>query len=210
MTGLADLFEPLDGKSPTLYLAAGALLAVFATSTGARVFADANVEVVHSVLGPAGFFVGLVGLFGLYPALASDSPRLARVAAAVAALPLVGWFVIAAAGVGSAAGVLPGASAILPGSVLMLVFPATMLAYLLFAATSLRVGVPSRSVGVLLLAPAATFLLLIVGVAALPPVEWFEFVIDGGHAVGHLAIGAALRIDGTPGDHADPAADATP
>jgi hypothetical protein len=209
VTGLADLLEPLDGKSPTLYLVAGAMLAVFAASTGARVFADVNVEALHSTLGPGGFFVGFVGLFGLYPALAADSPRLARVAAAVAALPLVGWFVIAAAGVGSAAGVLPGASAILPGPVLVLVFPATILAYLLFAATSLRTGVPSRTVGVLLLAPAATFLVLLVGVAVAPSTGSLEFVVDGGHALGHLAIGAALWTGADPAGRADTAADPT-
>lgn len=209
MTDSTGVLEPIGGKSATLYLAAGTLLAVFAANTGARTFADAGVPVVHSVVGPAGFLVGFLGLYGLYPALADRSPRVARVAAVAATVPLAGWFAIVVAGAGSAAGMIPGASVVLPGAVFVAVFPLTVLAYVLFAAASLRADVHSPTVGVLLLAPAATFLGLMVGVAALPPAESLEFVVDAGHSLGHLAIGAALRVDGVRTAHPEPAPDST-
>lgn len=201
---------PLDGTSPTLFLVAGGLLAVFAANTGARVFAGMGYPPVHSILGPAGFFVGLVGLFGLYPTLADGSPWLARVVAVVAAIPLVGWFVITVFGIGSSAGVLPDVSVVLPGALVIVVFLTTMLAYVLFGVTSLRAGVYSRTVGLVLLVPAIPFLTLIVAVQALGPVEWAEFVIDSGHALAHLAVGFALRTQGIPTECEEPAADATP
>lgn len=210
MTGPTDVLEPLGERSATLYVVAGALLAVFATNSAARVFADAGVEVVHSTLGPAGFLVGLVGLVGLAPALTDRTPRLATVAVAVALVPLAGWFAITVAGIGTVLGATPGASVLLPGPAFPLVFLTTVLAYFLVAAASLRVGVHSRTVGVLLLAPALTFLALIVGVVVVGPASALEVPVDAGHALGHLAIGAALRTDGAPSARADPAADATP
>lgn len=212
MTDSTDLVEPLQGKSARLFLAAGALLVIFAANTAARAFADSGVDAVHGFVGPAGFFVGLVGLVGLYPALADRSPRLARLAAAAAVIPLVGWVVIAGVGLGSAVGVLPGVSVVLPAVVFISVFPLTILAYLLFGVTSLRVDVHSRSVGVLLLAPAAVFLTLMVGVQspAIPATETTEFVIDSGHALAHLAIGTALWTGRSPADHAGVAPESTP
>lgn len=210
MTRPTDLLAPLDGESPTLYLAAGALLVLFATNTAARVFADAGVETLHSTLGPGGIFVGLVGLFGVYPALARRRSRLAHVAAAVAAVPLVGWFAIAVTGVGSAAGVTPGASVVLPAAAVPVVFLSTLLAYLLFGAAGLRADGHDRTVGLALLAPAVPFLVLVVGVAVLPQAAWLEFLVDGGHALAHLAIGVTLRGRGRPVDSVDRAADATP
>lgn len=210
MASSDGVLAPLDGKSPALFLVAGALLVVFASNTGARVFADAGVPAVHSVFGPAGFFVGVVGLFGLYPALVDGSPGLARVAAAVAAIPLAGWFVTAGVGVGNVAGVLPDATVVLPGVAFVAVFLTTILSYVLFGVASLRADVHSRTVGLLLLAPAAVFLTLIVGMGVLSAVAWMEFVVDGGHALAHLAIGLALRTGGVPTDRAEPAADATP
>jgi hypothetical protein len=202
---------PIDGKSAILFLVAGGLLVVFATNTAARAFADAGVPAIHSVFGPAGFFVGTLGLFGLYPSLADRRSGLARVAGVVTAIPLVGWFAIAAVGVGSTAGVLPDASVVLPGIAFVVVFLTTILAYLLFGATSLRAGVHSRTVSVLLLAPAGVFLVLIVGVQspAIPATATTEFVVDSGHALVHLAIGVALRTEGTPADRVDSAADTT-
>lgn len=210
MTDRTGVLDQIEGKSATLFLVAGGLLVVFAANTGARTFADAGVSAVHSIFGPAGFFVGIVGLFGLYPALADRSPLLARAAAVVAAVPLVGWFVVAGAGIGSTARVLPGASVLLPGPAFIVVILTTLLAYVLFAATSLRTDAHSRTVGVLLLAPAAVFLTLIVGAQVLPPAEWLEFAIDSGHALALLAVGGALRADGVPTEPARAAPDSTP
>lgn len=210
MTGSGDVLEPLDRKSATLFLAAGGLLVVFAANTGARVFADGGVSAVHAILGPGGFFLGVLGLLGRYPALAGRAPSLARAAGVVAAIPAIGWFLIALFGAGNSAGVLPGVSVVFPAAFPILVFLTTVLAYVLFGVASLGVGAHSRAVSLALLVPAVPFLALIVGVAVLGPVEWAEFVIDSGHALAHLGVGLALRSRSGRGHRAEPAADATP
>lgn len=192
MTDSARLLEPIEGKSATLFLVAGGLLLVFAANTAARVFAGAGLPAVHSFVGPAGFFIGLLGLFGLYPGLAGGGSVLPRVTVLIALIPLVGWFVITTFGLGNTLGLLPAVSVILPGATVIVVFLSTMLSYLLVGATSLSVGAYSRTVGLVLLVPAVPFLTLILVVQAIPPVEWGEFVIDSGHALAHLAVGIAL------------------
>lgn len=211
MTDSTDVLEPLGGKSATLFLVAGGLLIVFAANTGIRTFTEGGYSAVHSIFGPGGFFLGIVGLFGLYPALAGQTSKLARVAGVVAAIPAVGWFVITVFGIGNAAGVLPGMSVVFPAVFPILVVLTTVLTYVLFGATSLRAGIHSRVVSIALLAPAVPFLTLIVGLAVLAgPVEWVEFVIDSGHVLAYLAVGIALRTEDVPADRAEPAAEATP
>lgn len=210
MAGKDSVLAPLDGRSPTLFLVAGGLLVIFAANTGARVFTDMGYSTVHSIFGPAGFFVGLVGLFGLYPGLADRSPWLARIAASVAAIPLVGWSVITVFGIGNSAGILPDLSVVFPGAFVIVVFLTTMIAYILFAATSFHAGIHSQIVGLVLLAPAIPFLTLIVAVQVLGPVEWTEFAIDSGHALAHVAVGIVLRNGGVPTDRAGPAPGSTP
>lgn len=209
MTDSSGLLEPIEGQSGTLFLIAGGLLLVFAANTGARVFAGMGLSTVHSFFGPAGFFVGLLGLVGLYPGLAGRGSVLARVTVLVAVVPLVGWFVIAAFGLGSTLGLLPAVSVVLPGVTVIVVFLTTMLSYLLVGATTLNDGAYSRTVGLVLLVPAVPFLTLMLAVQALPPVEWAEFVIDSGHALAHLAVGIILRSGRTPANRPASAPDPT-
>lgn len=210
MTDRPGVLAPLGDKSPALFLTAGGLLAVFAANTAARTFADGGVPAIHDSVGPAGFFVGLVGLLGLYPVLADDAAVLGRLAGIVAAIPLVGWFLLAVFGLGDAVGVLPDASVVLPGAVLIVVFPLTMLAYVLFSIASLRSPANSWTVGLVLLAPVLPFLTLILVVQTGPAVEWGEFVIDSGHALAHLAVGIALRTTVSSEPRTEPTPDATP
>lgn len=209
MTDKAGPLAPLEGKSAVLYLLAGGLLVVFAANTAARVFAEMGVQPIHNFVGPAGFFVGLLGLFGLYPGLARGGSVLARVTALVALIPLVGWFGITVFGIGNTVGVLPDISVVLPGAAVIVVFVATMLTYLLAGATSLRGEGHSLRVGLLLLAPAVPYLMLILAVQVFLPVAWGEFVIDSIHALAHLALGAALWTEGATADTTATAADPT-
>jgi hypothetical protein len=210
VTSSADLLEPLEGKSSTLFLLAGGVLAVFATNTAARVFADSGLSAVHCIVGPAGFFLGIVGLFGLYPALVSQTPTLVRVTGVVAAIPAMGWFVITVFGIGSSAGVLPGMSVVFPPVFPMLVVLTTILAYLLLGVTSLRAESHSRAVSIALLLPAVPFLTLIVGMAVLGPVEVAEFIIDSGHVLAYLLVGFTLRSESGSTAPGEPVAEATP
>lgn len=210
MTGRPGLLDPLDGRSATLFLLAGGLLLVFAANSGIRAFTDGGYPVIHSVFGPGGFFLGLVGLLGIAPALAEQRPKSTRVIGVVAAIPAVGWFVITVFGLGSSAGVLPGMSVVFPPAFPVLVFLTTILAYVTFGVVSLRAGVHSRSVTGLLFVPVVPFISLILTAAVLEPVVWGEFAIDSGHALAHLALGLALRYESVPADRPEPAVDATP
>lgn len=211
MTSSTGMLEPLEGRSASLFLLAGGLLVVFAANSGIRAFTDGGYSVIHSVFGPGGFFLGLVGLLGLAPTLAAQRPRLAHTAGLVAAIPAIGWFVITVFGIGSSAGVLPGMSVVFPVPVFpVLVVLTTVLAYVLFGIVALRAGVHTRGVSSALLLPAVPFLTLIVGLAVLGPHEGAAFAIDSGHALAHLAVALALRTGDVPSDRPEPAADATP
>lgn len=202
MADNASTSATLEGKSSALFLAAGGLLVVFAANTGLETFAGTFYPPVQDVVGPAGFFVGVVGLFGLYPALADRTPTMARVAAAVAAVAALCWFVIVVGGLGDLVGVTSGVDAIVPAVFFIGVFAFTILAYVAFGLTSLRASVHSRTVSVLLFGPAVTFLLLIVGAAP-------NFVVDAGHVLVYLGIGIALRAEGVSAERAPPAPDST-
>lgn len=202
MMGGNATFESLEGKTPALFLLAGGLLVVFAVNTGLETFAGTFYPPVQNIVGPTGFFLGVVGLLGLYPALADRTRTVARVVGVVAAVSAVGWFVIVVGGLGELAGILPNSEEILPGVFFVGVFLFTMLAYTGVALTSLRTGAHSRTLGFLLVGPAAMFLLLFLGAAP-------NFVIDTGHVLVHLGIGIVLRAEGIPTDRARPAPDST-
>lgn len=209
MTTSARVFEPLDGKSPTLFLIAGGLMVVFAASTGLRVFTDASYPAVHNIFGPAGFFVGIIGLVGLYPALVNRVPVLARIAVIVAAIPAIGWFIITVFGIGSTVGVLPGMSVVFPPVFPIVVFLTTVLAYIVFGVSSLRSGGHSKTLSLVLFGPAVPFLALMVAVGsgAVASSGGAEFAIDIGHALAYLAVGVSLQNEAPPTERSEPVAD---
>lgn len=209
MTASARVFEPLDGKSPTLFLIAGGLMVVFAASTGLRAFTETTYPAVHSIFGPAGFFVGIIGLFGLYHSLVNRVPILSRIAGVVAAIPGIGWFIITVFGIGSTVGVLPGMSVVFPPVFPMVVILTTILAYIIFGVSSLRSGRHSKTLSSVLFGPAIPFLALMVAVGsgAVAGSAGAEFVIDLGHALAYLAVGVSLRNEGLPTEPSEPIAD---
>ena len=197
------LLDALEGKAATLFLVAGGLAVVFAVNTALKTFAGTSYPVVQGLVGPTGFFVGVLGLFSLYPALADRTGTLARIAAAVAIVPAVGWVAIIGTVIGEAAGVISQPSG--PLAVIPIVVIITMsLAFGLFAVTTLRAGVYSWIIGALLLVEAAMFLVLILDLAPL------LVLIDVGHVLAYLGIGATLWSDGIPTERVDRATDATP
>jgi hypothetical protein len=200
MTDRRGTLGSLEGKAPALFLIAGGLAVVFAVNTTLRTFVGTSYPIVQDVIGPIGFLVGAIGLFGLYPALADRTPTLARIAAAVAVVPVVGYSAVVVMGIGSTAGVITyptGPLAAIP----LVVIVTMVLAFGLFGVTSLRAGVRSRVVGALLLVESIMFLLLILNVVPF-------VLIDLGHVLSYLGIGVALRTEGLPAGSAEPAADA--
>lgn len=202
MTDTNGVFGSLEEKSSMLFLVAGGLLAVFAVNTGLETFAGTFYPAIQSIVGPAGFFLGVVGLLGLYPALADRTSTIPHIAAVVAGVASVCWFVIVVGGLGEFGGVFPSSEEILPGMFFIAVFVFTILSYLIFGLVSFRTGVQSRTISSLLFGPAAMFLLLVVGAAP-------AFVIDIGHVLFHLGIGLTLRAGGIPTDRTQPTPDST-
>ena len=196
------LLETLEQRSATVFLVAGGLLVVFAVNTGLRTFVGQSSPLVQSLIAPVGFFVGVLGLLGLYPAIADRTPALGRAAGVLAGVTAAYWIVIVAGSLGDIVGVLPASEELFPLAFFFGVYVAMLLTYAVFGAIALRAGVPSRTVGLLVLGPAAMFLLLMMGVAP-------NFLIDAGHAVFHLGIGIALRAESVPTERAGPASDPT-
>jgi hypothetical protein len=200
MTDRRGLPGWLEGNASTLFLVAGGLAVVFGANTALRTFVGTSYPIVQGLVGPTGFLLGVVGLFGLYPALADRTPRLARIAAAVAAIPAVGWPLILAVGIADNVLGLLNLSEI-QGILSLVVIVTMVLAFGLFGVTSLRAGVRSRVVGALLLVESAMFLLLILNVV--------PFVLtDVGHVLALLGVGVTLRTEGVPTGSAEPTADA--
>lgn len=156
-------WKSLDRWSPTLFLAAGVLFVGHATVRGIEAFT--TMPPPADVFGPTGYVVAILGLLGVYPALADRVPETARLAAVTAAITAPAWVLIAAWNFGEAAGVVPPQTAVLPGIFFVVVILATMLLYLLFGAASFRAGVHTRSFSALLMAPVALLVLLVVVVS---------------------------------------------
>lgn len=202
MTARSGMAATLEGTNATWFLVGGGLLVVFAANTALGTFVGTSFPPVQGLVGPAGFLLGVVGLFGLYPALADRTPWLARVAAAAAAISALGWLVIVTRNVAEhIVGIttLPEALGIAGLIAAVSMIPT----FALFGVASLRAGVHARAVGVLLLVPATAFLLLLANAAP-------DVLVDAGHVVGYLGVGIALRGSGGPSDSAEPLADATP
>lgn len=198
-------WRALERWSPTLFLVGGGLVAGHATIRGLEAFTA--VSPPPDVLGPVGYFLGMVGLLGLYPALVDRSPRVARSAAAVAIVPLVGWSWFSIAAFAELAGIVPPASAAIPGPVFLVHVVTFVLTYGLFAVASIRAGSSLRLVGVLLLAPPLLMSTMVVAAVVVGNSTTGAFLIGSLQAVVHLSVGGVLhaRVAATRAPVGDPA-----
>lgn len=188
--------KSLEHWGPTLFLAAGVLFVGHATVRGIEAFTTMPPPV--DVFGPTGYVAAMLGLLGVYPALADRVPRIAGIAAMTAAITIPAWALIAGWSFGEAAGVLAPQTDILPGIFFAVVIVATLLVYLLFGAASLRVGVHTRTFSVLLMAPVALLIVLIVGGVLLSMRSAAGgVVIGGGMAIINGALGGTLLTGST-------------
>lgn len=183
-------------KAHTLFLLAGTLMVIFAVNTYLKTFAGTSYPVIQGVVAPIGFFVGVLGLFGLYTRLTDRSHTLARLASGVTAIAAIGWGVIIIASV-ILRGEPGGPLAVAP----LVTIVSMILAFGLFGAIHLRARERSRTVGGLLLLESALFLLVIVGVPG--------YLIDTGHVLAYLGIGIILWGRVVPTDGAEPTPDST-
>jgi hypothetical protein len=202
---------PFEPWSPVAFLAAGGLFVCFAVLWGAAAVTELAPRPAVDVFGPAGWVAAFVGLLGLYPAVGDRSPKLARAGALLAVIGLVGGTVTAVANLGQLVGAIPEPPAWFAALNLLLVL-GIVPGFLAFAVAVLRTGADSRTVGILLLAPAVLFVVNIVRVALLGPraPTGAPFVLGGGQALVLLAIGYALRTSRQPTDRTERATDSVP
>lgn len=186
----------VERYSPRLFLVGGALVVGHAAVNGLEAFTEIGPP--PDVFGPAGYLLGVLGLLGLYPALADRSPRAARLAAALAVVVLLGWIGILAQTVGVAVGVVGPDAGVLPGVFLFAHLAGLVLSYLLFGALTLVTGGHSRTVGGLLLLVPLFVVGLVAGAHLFGNSAAGSFLLGTLLALTHLSVGIALGAGGSP------------
>lgn len=191
----------LEKNAWLVYLVASIPVIVFAANTYLTTYEGTSYAIIGDLIGPFGFFLGAVGLLGLYPALAERRPTLARGAAGLAVIPVVLWGLIIAQGIGELLGVWGEWTS--PFVVIPPVTLVTMLlAFAVFSALVLSTGSHSWFVGGFLLLESAMFVALIGGLIS-------YVMVDVGHLVAFLGLGISLRITDSPSGRTGPAPDST-
>jgi hypothetical protein len=210
MTDRNGGLESIEGRTGTLFLVAGTLFIAFAAMWGVE--AVTNRSAPKNVFGPAGFAFAFVGMLGLYPALSERSRRLAQFGAIVAIVGgagaaansvwYIGWWVVPA--------VVPDPStSVLVGGMVGGMILGQFLGYTTFGVASLRAGVHSRTVGLLLVAVPTVLVVMIVTVATGYDSSGSATVLGSVQALIHLAIGYTLRTESIPTEHGDPSVEPT-
>lgn len=185
--------EALEKRTPTLFLAAGGLLVVYGILNGMEAFLDMGYSSVQNVFGPAGFVLGFIGLLTLYWVLDERHPILTRIGAVSVILGVIGFSAIVVVNVGVLAGIVSVEPSTWTAIFVILSAIGMLPGFLSFAVAALQTDVYPRSVGLLLLAPPIIFATMVVGASVGYTPAWSAFVISGGQAVAHLAIGHTLR-----------------
>lgn len=158
-----------------------------------------------------GLLASLVGVVGLYPSVSDRAPRLAL--AGVASATVAGTMLVVLLGWTLGATLLPPVSGLVvgpPPGVVFVSLPVTMtLGSVLFGVASLRSGVPSRTVGGLLLAFATPWIVVLAATpvygAAFP--RWLTLAVYGPLPVVMLATGYAIRAGSVPTEREDATTD---
>lgn len=183
------LLNRLNDWSPQLFLISGAIMILFAVHTTLTTYAGISYRPVQEFIVPGGFFLGVVGLIGLYPVFAERSRSLALLAALVAIVPAVCWALLTLGGIGEVSGILPEGG-VLPTAIRFVVFAGMIASFTLFGLLTLYTGSLPSIVGILMLVEASSYILLI---ARLVPF----FVVDILHVVAILGIGIVLWTGGS-------------
>lgn len=203
MTDRTDFWQALERWSSTAFLLGGLLMVIDVGFVAANVTTGAERYLIQGqAFVGAAWTAALLGLLGLYPGLSDRSRWLSRVGAACAAIGVVTFTVMTVAVLGYTAGLLEvdfDAIGVLfiPG-----VLIGSVLGFVLFGVASLRTGVRSRTVSLLLFLPAAfvlaNFLRFVVGMTS----STGTLVIVIGDALAMLALGFVLRAASTRASHA--------
>jgi len=203
--------QPLERWSAAAFLIAGVFLIGFVVRNGIIAFGDGFSETMTAALYlvfvvPAEI-AAYIGLLGLYPRLSEHASRLASAGAVLVGIAVVGAIGFAA-GAGSAvlaAG--PPEPPAVAGLFWLVTLLMTIVGFILFGIASLRARVPSRTVGLVLLVPPVTYIVMIAGMMTGYTPEWSTFLLSAIQACAHVAIGVSLRNGDVPTDRAERAPD---
>lgn len=190
----AQHWKRLETRSGTLFLAAGALLIVYAGLHGIEAATDMVLEPNPFEFG---YVVGFLGLLGLYPAVADKSPRLARVGAGAAVLGMIGLSALTVWHLAELSGVVEPAQPAWFGVFILFALTGFVVGYLAIGGASLRTDGHPRLLGLFLLAPGILVVVMIVQILMGWTSQQQAFVISAGAAMAHLAIGATLHTKAT-------------
>jgi hypothetical protein len=198
-------WEWIEARSPTLFLVGGGLVVVYAGLHGLEAATDLVLEPNPFEFG---YVVGFLGLLGLYPALADETPWLARAGAAAAVLGIIGLSAFTVLHLAELAGIVARGGPAWFWVFIPLPLIGFVVGYLSIGIASLRTGVHTQMVGLLLLAPGIIVVVMLVQMLAGWTSQLQAFVISAGEAMAHLAIGATLKTKfdsdrGEPSSHGD-------
>lgn len=205
-------WKSLEERRAMAFLVAGVLWLADTVLLGIELFTGVSIlgtpGTVNPILYMSGLVAAIVGLLGFYPELAGRTPRLARISAVLVAVAgvaisvLLVWLVTVT---------LLGQPDP-PGVLLILSLLVVVLGFILFGIASVQTGVPSRTVGFLVLAiPTTLFAGLVLGYVLYSgdSPDWTSPAIGVVMSLLLLAIGVLLRSEGVPTDRAEPAPDST-
>lgn len=195
-TNDTGLVKSLEGRSSTAFLIAGMLFVADAALVGSVIVsAGEELMLLGQAFIAAGWTAGFVGLLGIYPTLAEQRPRMARVGAVLVGIGVVVFVVMGVASIGYFTNVLSGDLSALVPIFLPGVIIGSVLGFLTFGVTTLRSDVYSRTVGVLFvvlgLIPVVNITSGIAGIQSMTA----TLTIVVGLAIVNVAIGFRLRIE---------------
>lgn len=198
MIDLTGLRESLDRWNSRAFLLGGLLMLVNATFVAATVVTGTeHFLLLGEVFVAAAWIAALIGLLGLYPALANRSRWLSRSGAVCAVIGVVVFTILGGLSLFYYAAGIPleevNTTIFIPG-----VLVGSVLGFILFSAASLRTDVHPRSVGILLLVPAVLVVMNILRFIAGYEAATITLVVVIGDAVAMLAIGYLLRTGSAP------------
>lgn len=184
-------WSALEQWSPTLFLIGGAGVVTHAALMGIEAFT--TLPTPPDVFVTTGHLIALIGLLGLYPRLVNRTPRLTRLAGIVGIGATAGWSVMTLGKFGVLVGVWESLNSAFPGVFFIILLGSSILTYCLFGLASLRSGLGSRTVGLLVLAPGVFMTVLLVDSALTGLSALDGFLIGGGIAISMLTLGFKLR-----------------
>lgn len=204
--GSDAVWQQLGELGPFAFILGGLAVLTDALLNGLETWAAmAFPEWLHIFLGLGGLWILSIGLIGFYPHVAERTPRLALgglLAGAVGWLTFtvgLGWSILLdVLGQGTVGEGPPQGTAILLGAVVLV-----LLSFLLYGLASYRTPAPSKTIGLLLLVPFVSFLVLVGlfignGVFGVEPPDGLILVLFGVVAVSVIVNGNLLRVESVP------------